>query len=164
MIKCDLHMHTVFCDGKNTPEEMVLSAINKGLNAVGVCTHSHTAFDDLYCIKKHDIKVFQDEMARLKEKYKDKIKVLCGVEQDYYGTESTDGFDYVIGSLHYFKVNGRYMHIDHSPDYYENAFKDYVVFNTETLAIESDGVIREDLFPEEGEELSEKQTQNMNLS
>ena len=27
----DLHMHTTFCDGKNTPEEMVLSAIDKGL-------------------------------------------------------------------------------------------------------------------------------------
>ena len=32
MIKCDLHTHTVFCDGKNTPEEMVLSAIEKGLD------------------------------------------------------------------------------------------------------------------------------------
>ena len=34
MIKCDLHMHTVFSGGKNTPEEMVVSAINKGFKAV----------------------------------------------------------------------------------------------------------------------------------
>lgn len=117
-------MHTTFCDGKNSAEEMVLSAIEKGLNAVGVLIHSHTAFDHLYCVKKDNIKVFQEEMARLKEKYKDKIKVLCGVEQDYYGTESTNGFDYVIGSLHYFNVNGKMMHIDHSPEYFDNAIKE----------------------------------------
>ena len=32
MIYSDLHMHTVFCDGKNTPEEMVLSAIDKEMD------------------------------------------------------------------------------------------------------------------------------------
>ena len=55
MIMCDMHVHTTFCDGKNSPEEMVLSAINKGLKAVGVVTHSHTAFDQSYCIKKQEI-------------------------------------------------------------------------------------------------------------
>ena len=32
----DLHMHTVFSDGKNTPEEMVQEAIRKGLDACPV--------------------------------------------------------------------------------------------------------------------------------
>ena len=30
----DLHVHTNYCDGKSTPEEMVLSAIDKGLKNV----------------------------------------------------------------------------------------------------------------------------------
>ena len=38
--KCDLHMHTTYCDGKSSAEQMVLSAIEKGLDTVGVATHS----------------------------------------------------------------------------------------------------------------------------
>ena len=34
----DLHMHTVFSDGKNTPEEMVQEAIRLGLDTVGIPT------------------------------------------------------------------------------------------------------------------------------
>ena len=33
-------MHTCYCDGKNTPEEMVQSAIEKGLSTVGISGHS----------------------------------------------------------------------------------------------------------------------------
>ncbi len=115
MIYSDLHMHTTFCDGKNSAEEMVVSAIEKGLKTVGVCTHSYTDIDLSYCIKQEDIKVFQAEMARLKEKYKDKIKVLCGVEQDYLSNEPLTGFDYSIGSVHYFLHNGKRADVDNSP-------------------------------------------------
>lgn len=112
--KSDLHMHTVYCDGKNTAEEMVLSAIEKGLDTVGIATHSFTSKDNTYCIKIEDISRFQQEVRALKEKYKDKICVLCGVEQDYISTCSTSGFDYVIGSVHYFLVDGKLDHVDHS--------------------------------------------------
>ena len=36
----DLHMHTVFSDGRDTPEEMVREAIRKGLETVGISDHS----------------------------------------------------------------------------------------------------------------------------
>ena len=32
----DLHVHTTFSDGKNTPEEMILAALDKGLETIGV--------------------------------------------------------------------------------------------------------------------------------
>ncbi len=115
--KCDLHMHTVYCDGKNTPEEMVLSAIDKGLFSVGIATHSFTDIDTSYCIKEKDVSVFQKEVRFLKEKYADKICVLCGVEQDYFSNHPTDGFDYVIGSVHYFEVNGKYYDVDRGEKY-----------------------------------------------
>ncbi len=119
--KCDLHMHTTYCDGKNSAEEMVLSAVEKGLDTVGIATHSYTFFDDLYCIKKEKIALFQREVNGLKEKYKDKIRVLCGVEQDYFSDCPLDGFDYSIGSVHYFLVKGKYYHVDHCPEYFFNA-------------------------------------------
>lgn len=114
MIFKDLHTHSCFCDGKNSPEEIVLAAIGKGLKTIGVVVHSYTSEDDSYCVKKENVKVFQAEMARLKVKYADKIEVLCGVEQDCTSTFSTEGFDYVIGSVHYFRVDGKLYNVDHS--------------------------------------------------
>ncbi len=35
------HTHTTFCDGENSPEEMVLAAIDAGLPELGFSGHSH---------------------------------------------------------------------------------------------------------------------------
>ena len=47
MTTADLHMHTTYCDGKNSPEEMIQSAINMGLKTVGLSGHSYTGIDDV---------------------------------------------------------------------------------------------------------------------
>ncbi len=117
MILRDFHIHTTYCDGSNTAEEMVLAAIDKGMTHIGICTHAHTAFDLRYCIKKEDISVFQAEIRALKEKYKDKIVLYCGAEQDYFGSEPTGGFDYVLGSVHYVKKGDAYIDVDWDADY-----------------------------------------------
>ena len=49
------HTHTTYCDGKDTPEEMVLAAIGYGMHALGFSTHSYTSRDLSYCIKKEKI-------------------------------------------------------------------------------------------------------------
>lgn len=116
MIKSDFHMHTLFCDGNDTPEAMVLSAVKKGFDAVGIAVHSYTWFDEEYCIPKDRIPVFVSEVRELKEKYAGIIKVYCGVEQDIYSEESTDMFDYVIGSVHYLKTSGGFMPVDDSAE------------------------------------------------
>ncbi len=97
----DLHVHTTYCDGNNTPEEMVLAAIEKGLDCIGFSVHAYMEKDHSYCIKKENIEKYKEEIRALKEKYKDDIIVLCGVEQDIFSRESTDDYDYVIGSVHY---------------------------------------------------------------
>ena len=114
MIKSDLHVHTNFCDGKNTPEEMVVSAIQKGVERLGLVVHAYTFFDNTYCVPKEKIKPFIDEINRLKERYKGKLDLLCGVEMDYFSDMDTSGFDYVIGSVHYVKKDGKYFEIDES--------------------------------------------------
>lgn len=112
----DLHAHTNFCDGKNSPEEMVCAAIAQGMETVGLVVHSYTDFDESYCVKKENIGVFQDEMRRLKEKYAGRIRVLSGVEQDVRSTAPTDGFDYVIGASHYLICKDRYYTVDATPE------------------------------------------------
>lgn len=114
MVKRDLHTHTAFGDGNNTPEEMVVSALEKGLDCIGLCVHSYTAFDEECCIPERDYPVFTAEVKRLKEKYAGKIEVLCGVEQDYYSEADTSLFDYVIGSVHYVLYGGEYIPVDNT--------------------------------------------------
>lgn len=114
MITKDLHMHTAYCDGKDTPEDMVLSAVDKGLDTVGISSHSYTFFDESYCMQKEDIPRYIAELRYLRAKYFDRIHVLCGVEQDYFSDYPTDEFDYIIGSVHYIKVGDEYIPVDES--------------------------------------------------
>ena len=51
MIDRDLHIHTTFCDGKNSAEEMVLAAIDRGLKTIGFSSHSYLPFDNA-CMKE----------------------------------------------------------------------------------------------------------------
>lgn len=121
----DLHTHTTYCDGTSSPEEMVLSAIEKGLDRIGICTHGYTAFDESYCIPHEEYGKFQAEVAALKEKYKDEIEVLCGVEQDVFSETETDGFDYVIGSVHYLKAEDEFAPIDEMVEILEYVCEEY---------------------------------------
>jgi histidinol-phosphatase (PHP family) len=113
-IKQDMHMHTTFCDGKDSPEEMVLSAIEKGLERVGVSFHSVTRLNKGKYVSIEKEQAFRQTMQTLKEKYKDKIEVLCGIELDYYTIETLGGFDYIIGSVHQLNVNGNCYQLDTS--------------------------------------------------
>lgn len=114
MILTDLHVHSNYCDGKNSPEELVLSAIDKGLKKLGILVHSYVEFDKECGISPDREAEFILTVNELKEKFKGKIEILCGVEQDLYSTADTSRYDYVIGSMHYFKSNGKYFAIDQS--------------------------------------------------
>lgn len=113
---CDFHTHTKWSDGKNTPEEMVLEAISRGASALGFSDHSYTFFDRSYCMKAEDYEAYKNEIKVLKEKYKDKINIFCGIEQDYRSEVKPEGFDYVIGSVHYIKCEEEYFPVDDGAD------------------------------------------------
>lgn len=139
----DLHTHTFYSDGIGTPEETVMSAVDKGLSCVGISDHSYTFFDESYCIKKDDIPKYISEISSLKAKYRGRIDVLCGVEQDYYSTSPTDGFDYVIGSVHYIFADGVYIPIDETESILSNAAKthfggDFYALAREYFRVEAD--------------------------
>ena len=40
MIKSNLHTHTTFCDGKNTPEDVVKEAMERGFDIIGFSAHA----------------------------------------------------------------------------------------------------------------------------
>lgn len=121
----DLHTHTIFSDGKNTAEEMVLAAIARGMETIGISDHSPTFFDKSYCMKKEKLADYKETIFALKEKYKDQIKVLCGIEQDSYSAETPEGFDYVIGSVHYIRFADDYIPVDEGADVLIRAAEKY---------------------------------------
>ena len=112
----DLHVHTNYSDGKSSPEEVVKAAIALGLETIGISDHAYASCDSA-CMKWEQIPAYQAEIRSLAEKYKDQIRVLCGIEQDYKGTEPVDNYDYVIGSLHYMEICGEIVTVDHGPDH-----------------------------------------------
>ncbi|MBQ3403440.1 MAG: histidinol-phosphatase [Synergistaceae bacterium] len=116
MILSDFHLHTNFCDGKNDPESIVIEAISRGMKKLGFSGHSHTPFDAGANMSIENTAKYRAEIQRLKEKYRGQIKILCGTEQDYYSDMSTEGYDYVIGSVHYLHINGQYISTDNTPE------------------------------------------------
>lgn len=121
----DFHVHTTFCDGQASPEEMVRAALDKGLDAVGFSGHSHTAFDESWCMSEEGTAAYRAEIARLKARYAGRIAVCCGVEQDMCSDAPTAGYDYVIGSVHYLQVGGEYLPVDESAALQEDAAARY---------------------------------------
>ncbi len=106
------HTHTTYCDGKSTAEEMVQKAIELGFFEIGFSGHSYTAFDLEPCMSPEGTEEYKKEINALKEKYKDKIKILLGIEYDYYSDCSQEGYDYILGSVHYLCKNGEYLCTD----------------------------------------------------
>lgn len=115
------HTHTTFCDGKNTPEEIVLYALEKGFKSIGFSGHGYTSFDLRYCMKNTG--EYIKEITALKEKYKGKIQIYCGVEEDAFAPVDRQNFDYIIGSSHYFCVDGVYHPIDSGFDRFQKCLE-----------------------------------------
>ena len=95
----DLHVHTEFCDGYNTAEEMVRAAIALGCPRIGLSSHAPLAYPG-YAMLPERVAEYRAECARLKEKYRDRIEVLCGLEVDLYSLPIEGEYDYIIGSSH----------------------------------------------------------------
>ena len=117
----NFHTHTTFCDGKSTPENVILSAIEKGFFAIGFSAHGYTDYDLRYCMK--DSESYIKEITQLKEKYKNKIQIYLGIEEDAFAPIDRSRFDYIIGSSHYFRINDRHYPIDSNYEYFKKCLE-----------------------------------------
>ena len=113
----NFHTHTTFCDGKSTPEEIVVAAIENGFSSIGFSGHGYTPFDLRYCMK--DTEGYRSLVMELREKYKDSVEVYLGVEEDAFSPLCREKFDYIIGSSHYYVVDGKYLPIDSSSAHFK---------------------------------------------
>ena len=125
MITCNLHTHTSYSDGRDAPEEMILTALEKGFSVLGFSDHSYTPFDESYCMPLEKYGAYRAEIAALKEKYRGRIEILCGTEFDYYSpAELKEGFDYYLAGVHYIRAGGVYYSVDHCVDATEKGIRE----------------------------------------
>lgn len=133
MILSDFHVHTCYCDGKDTPEDIVKEALSLGMTKLGFSGHSYTPFDLEPCMSPEGTEQYNAEIHRLKSKYHGQIEILCGIEQDYYSPMSTEGYDFVIGSVHYIKCGGEFRHVDNTRAMLAQTIREY--FNGDAYAL-----------------------------
>ncbi len=145
MITTNFHTHSTFCDGADTPEEMVLTAIEKGFTALGFSGHSYLYRDRAFTMNSETEPLYIKTVIELKEKYNNKIQIFCGIEQDYYSKKPTFNYDYIIGSVHNVLKNGEYLSVDSdreevktNVDTYYNG--DYDAFAEDYFSVVSDVV------------------------
>ena len=115
MIKSNYHTHSTFCDGRDSIESIVESAIKKGFKYLGFSSHSYIEGDDSWTLKKEQLLDYVNEVLRVKEKYKNQISIFLGIEQDTYSKIYDYKFDYVIGSMHSIEKDGKIYSVDLSP-------------------------------------------------
>ena len=120
----NLHTHTNYADGKNTPEEMVKAAIAKGFHTLGFSEHGYAAHDSV-SMKPEIEPVYRQEIRGLKEKYAGQINILLGYEHDFYSPLNVSEYDYFIESVHAIKHGEDMLIVDHSRECLLNAMKEY---------------------------------------
>ena len=107
-----LHNHTAFCDGRDSMEDMVRYAIAQNVGAMGFSGHSYIPFNEAYCMSVEGMRAYRAELMRLRGVYGGRIRLYCGIEQEYYATDAPEGYDFVIGSAHFIRRGGEYLEID----------------------------------------------------
>lgn len=125
MILRDFHVHTNYSDGAESPETMAERAFSLGMTHLGFADHGYAPYDTDCCIPLEKLDKQRRAVQAVRERYRDSMKVYCGVEQDIFSSQPTAGYDYVIGSVHYLRVEGEYICVDYLPEMLESAAEKY---------------------------------------
>jgi histidinol-phosphatase (PHP family) len=137
----NFHSHSLFSDGKATPEEFIKTAISRNFPAYGFSCHSPVPFQTIWNMDAGILGDYLDEIARIRLAYQEEIEVYCGLELDYINgiphlpvtALKQMGCDYIIGSVHFIDQypDGTWFCFDGKPDIffrgieiiYQNDFK-----------------------------------------
>lgn len=110
----NLHTHSTFCDGNNTPREMIEAALRLGFDSLGFSGHAPTEQNTYWETSLQKVQEYKSEVSALREEYSGKISIFLGLELDGYsaGIVDTSGLDYSIGSVHMAKRRGEWLDFD----------------------------------------------------
>ena len=142
-MKANYHTHSTWCDGKDSPRRMIQAAIERGFDVLGFSSHAMLPESDTaWVLTPEKAPRYAKEIRLLAEEFKDKIRVLCGVEADYIpggaspdrGTYAAIAPDYIIGSVHFVVAeDGARVPVDHTPELLVEGLRDHFGGSGETF-------------------------------
>lgn len=103
------HTHTIYCyHAVNTVQDVILNAIKNGWKTIGISEHAPLNVHRRFRLNLNNLDDYIQEVSFYKRKYKDQIKVLCGLEAEYDESQFTfysklrhsKGIDYMILGNH----------------------------------------------------------------
>lgn len=117
--RSNVHTHTNFSDGRDSAEQMVQAAMERGFVSLGFSDHGAAHFDAAAMRHEAD---YRAEVLRLKEKYAGQIEIALGYEHDA-AAEGSDlsYYEYLIESVHFLCKGGVYAPIDSSKERLQKA-------------------------------------------
>ena len=121
----NLHVHSTFCDGKDTPEEMIGLARTQGFESLGFSGHCYMPYSMYKKITPETTEAYKREVSALKEKYRGEFPIFLGLEVDMYSGVDMTGYDYLIGTVHYLKKGDGYVGFDRSPEVVQQAIDEH---------------------------------------
>lgn len=135
---CCMHVHSSFCDGKNTMAEMAEAALAAGVRYLGFSGHAHTPcpYDEDVCMSEQDLKGYRLQMDLLQNEYECRMDIMAGIEWDACSDGERPGWiDYWIGSVHnlYDEKSGEYYSIDWNEDELSRCIKE--MFGGDAMAM-----------------------------
>lgn len=143
-LKTNYHTHTTFCDGNDSTETLIKTAIEKEFNILGLSSHTIYPFAELWHIPPREHEKYVSEVRTLAEKYKNEIEVLCGFEVEYIPGMSVPSFstlsqftpDYLIGSVHYIFTENGFFGVDESAESVRDGINKYFNGNAKSAVCE----------------------------
>lgn len=119
------HTHTLFCDGQNTPEEMLAAARKLGFVSLGFSGHGYQGFDPECSMSPETQRRYVETIRSMQKSCQDDSsfpRIWLGLEEDgmtppAQRQQNRRDFDYVIVSSHYLTrdFEGQPVYVDGFP-------------------------------------------------
>ena len=118
----NVHTHTNFSDGRDSVEQMVEAAIERGFTSLGFSDHGALSVD---AAAMRNEAAYREAVLAAKQKYAGQIEIALGYEHDAAAVDADlSHYEYVIESVHFLSRNGEYRPIDSSKAILQQAIDD----------------------------------------
>ena len=115
MIRQNLHTHSVYDDGANTPMEMALAAVSAGLTGLGFSGHSVLPYENDWSMTESSREEWLAKVRETRKALEGRLEIFEGLEWDLL-SPPPEGCDYVIGSIHHLGPAAPHRTVDESPE------------------------------------------------
>lgn len=113
MLTTSYHTHNRYCDGEGEIAEYLEAALDAGLEALGVSSHSPLTFPNDYAMRAGDLPAYCAEVERLRKSYAERLRVHLGMEFDFIPEYAAPlweivapfRFEFLIGGVHFIGHN-----------------------------------------------------------